>query len=132
MRYSGKKKVEISSNDEFDLASATSLITKVEVSEEESGQEKNDQSTIFDQKPDELLAASIEDNFSQVKEDIEDIDVPSFGETEVAAGEELDDEDARVIIDDVVSIGNEQQVTEAKIMVERMFPSDQKESSSYR
>ncbi|SBS29678.1 hypothetical protein MSP8887_02886 [Marinomonas spartinae] len=35
-----------------------------------------------------------------------------------------DDEGARVILEDVVSSGNEQQIAEAKSMIERMFPSD--------
>jgi pilus assembly protein FimV len=35
-----------------------------------------------------------------------------------------DEEGARVILDDVIESGNEQQIAEAQNMMERMFPSD--------
>jgi pilus assembly protein FimV len=135
-----------------------------EVSEEESfvssllddtDQEDSDEESIFNKEPNESLADSIEESLAEAQDELEEIDVPEFGEAEAAEDEEIsddeeefdffdasgdeaatkldlaraymdmgDEEGARVILEDVVESGNEQQIAEAKNMMERMFPSD--------
>ena len=118
-------------------------------------QDDVDESTIFSGTPNETLANSIEETLAEAQQEVEDIEVPSFGEAEAAEDEEVNDEEeefdffdasgdevatkldlaraymdmgdeegARVILDDVIESGNEQQIAEAQNMMERMFPSD--------
>lgn len=122
--------------------------------EDEPDQEDRDESAVFDQEPNESLASSIEETLAEaqqdddidvpsfgeaeaaegeeVDDDEEEFDFFDASGDEAATKLDLaraymdmgDDEGARVILEDVVSNGNEQQVAEAKSMIERMFPSD--------
>ncbi|MBJ7539026.1 FimV/HubP family polar landmark protein [Marinomonas transparens] len=140
------------------------VVEDAEISEEESfvssllddtEQEDSDEESIFNKEPNESLADSIEESLAEAQDDLDELDVPEFGETEAAGDEEVsddeeefdffdasgdeaatkldlaraymdmgDEEGARVILEDVVGSGNEQQIAEAKNMMERMFPSD--------
>ncbi|MGR0279890.1 FimV/HubP family polar landmark protein [Marinomonas dokdonensis] len=132
---------EISEEESF----VSSLLNDVE-------QDDVDESAVFDQDPNEALANSIEETLAEAQEEIEapsfgvedaiEDEVESDDEEEFdffdASGDEVatkldlaraymdmgDDEGARVIFEDVAKTGNEQQVAEAKSMMERMFPSD--------
>ncbi|REG83294.1 FimV/HubP family polar landmark protein [Marinomonas pollencensis] len=138
--------------EDTEFSEEESFVSSLLNDEESAG---NDESALFDKTPDESLASSIEETLAEAQDELETIDVPSFGEAEAAAGAEVDDEEeafdffdasgdevatkldlaraymdmgddegARVILDDVVSTGNEKQIAEAKSMMERMFPSD--------
>ncbi|MEL0636347.1 FimV/HubP family polar landmark protein [Marinomonas sp. TI.3.20] len=69
---------------------------------------------------------------AEVDDDEEEFDFFDASGDEVATKLDLaraymdmgDDEGARVILEDVVSTGNEKQIADAKSMMERMFPSD--------
>lgn len=118
-------------------------------------QDDVDESSIFSGTPNDSLANSIEETLAEAQQEEDEIEVPSFGEAEAAADEEVSDEEeefdffdasgdevatkldlaraymdmgdeegARVILDDVIESGNEQQIAEAQNMMERMFPSD--------
>ena len=132
---------EISEEESF----VSSLLNDVE-------QDDVDESAVFDQDPNEALANSIEETLAEAQEEVEapsfgveeaiEDEVESDDEEEFdffdASGDEVatkldlaraymdmgDDEGARVIFEDVAKTGNEQQVAEAKSMMERMFPSD--------
>ena len=119
-------------------------------------QDDTDESSIFSGAPDDSIANSIEETLAEAQKDEgeDEIEIPSFGEAEAAADEEVSDEEeefdffdasgdeaatkldlaraymdmgdeegARVILDDVIESGNEQQIAEAQNMMERMFPS---------
>ncbi|GAB3475411.1 FimV/HubP family polar landmark protein [Marinomonas epiphytica] len=134
---------EISDEEEF----VSSLLNDVD-------QEDADEQAVFDQAPDEALANSIEENLAEAQaDDIPDAptfgeeeatneELESDDEEEFdffdASGDEVatkldlaraymdmgDDEGARVIFEDVIKTGNEQQIAEAQSMMERMFPSE--------
>jgi len=122
---------------------------------EDTEQEDVDESAIFNGVPDDSVENSIEETLAEMQDEVEEIDVPAFGEAEAASDEEIsddeeefdffdasgdevatkldlaraymdmgDEEGARVILEDVVESGNEQQIAEAQSMMERMFPSD--------
>ncbi len=122
---------------------------------EDTEQEDVDESAIFSGIPDDSVENSIEETLAGMQDEVEEIDVPAFGEAEAASDEEIsddeeefdffdasgdevatkldlaraymdmgDEEGARVILEDVVESGNEQQIAEAQSMMERMFPSD--------
>jgi pilus assembly protein FimV len=118
-------------------------------------QDDVDEASIFSGTPNDSLANSIEETLAEAQQEEDENEVPSFGEAEAAADEEVSDEEeefdffdasgdevatkldlaraymdmgdeegARVILDDVIESGNEQQIAEAQNMMERMFPSD--------
>ncbi|RBO79877.1 FimV/HubP family polar landmark protein [Marinomonas aquiplantarum] len=122
---------------------------------EDTEQEDVDESAIFNGVPDDSVENSIEETLAEMQDEVEEIDVPAFGEAEAASDEAIsddeeefdffdasgdevatkldlaraymdmgDEEGARVILEDVVESGNEQQIAEAQSMMERMFPSD--------
>lgn len=117
-------------------------------------QDDVDEASIFSGAPDDSLANSIEETLAEAQQEdeievpsfgeaeaAEDEDV-SDEEEEFdffdASGDEVatkldlaraymdmgDEEGARVILEDVIESGNEQQIAEAQNMMERMFPSD--------
>ncbi|QUX91663.1 pilus assembly protein FimV [Marinomonas sp. A3A] len=121
----------------------------------DADQDDVDESSIFSGAPNDSLANSIEETLAEAQQEEDEIEIPSFGEAEAAADEEVSDEEeefdffdasgdevatkldlaraymdmgdeegARVILDDVIESGNEQQIAEAQNMMERMFPSD--------
>jgi pilus assembly protein FimV len=121
----------------------------------DADQDDVDESSIFSGAPNDSLANSIEETLAEAQQEEDEMEIPSFGEAEAAADEEVSDEEeefdffdasgdevatkldlaraymdmgdeegARVILDDVIESGNEQQIAEAQNMMERMFPSD--------
>ncbi|RBP84831.1 pilus assembly protein FimV [Marinomonas rhizomae] len=120
----------------------------------DADQDDVDESSIFSGTPDDSLANSIEETLAEaqqedeievpsfgeseaaadeeVSDEEEDFDFFDASGDEVATKLDLaraymdmgDEEGARVILDDVIESGNEQQIAEAQNMMERMFPSD--------
>ncbi|MCB5160419.1 FimV/HubP family polar landmark protein [Marinomonas algarum] len=148
---------EVDSVESEEESFVSSLLNDVESDEaaDPAAEEDTDESELFAATPDDSLSNSIEETLAEAQQDEEDLDVPSFGESEAAAESEESDEEeefdffdasgdeaatkldlarayldmgdeegARVILEDVVESGNEQQVTEAQDMMERMFPSE--------
>ncbi|TYL47949.1 FimV/HubP family polar landmark protein [Marinomonas sp. IMCC 4694] len=133
--------------DSEEASFVSSLLNDVE-------QDDVDESSVFKGSPSDSLANSIEESLAEAQqEDLLETpafgeaeaaqdEVESDEEEEFdffdASGDEVatkldlaraymdmgDEEGARVILDDVVGSGNEQQIAEAKSMMERMFPSD--------
>ncbi|MCV2402842.1 pilus assembly protein FimV [Marinomonas sp. C2222] len=117
-------------------------------------QDDTDESAIFDGVPDDSVENTIEETLAEMQEeeeveapefgeaeaaeDEEESDEEEEFDFFDASGDEIatkldlaraymdmgDEEGARVILEDVVEVGNEAQIAEAKSMMERLFPSD--------
>ena len=138
---------ELSEAESEEASFVSSLLNDVE-------QDDADESAIFSGSPSDTLANSIEESLAEaqqeeefdvpafgeaeaaedeeISDDEEEFDFFDASGDEAATKLDLaraymdmgDEEGARVILEDVIESGNEQQIAEAQNMMERMFPSD--------